>query len=107
MSDLLPSTCHCNIVTVMAAEFGMHWVRSNRYFGSWAALFALAIQLVLSFGHIHFEDIQGSSAIVAAQSQAQPNAPADDDNDRGFRPASFLRNLRGAQPDSLFGSAGR
>ena len=43
----------------------MHWVRSNRRFGSWAALFALAIQLVLSFGHIHLEDFQGSSAAVA------------------------------------------
>ena len=36
----------------------MYWVRSNRRFGSWAALFALAIQLVLSFGHIHIEDTQ-------------------------------------------------
>jgi hypothetical protein len=67
----------------------MYWVRSNRRFGSCAALFALAIQLVLSFGHIHLEDIQGSSAVVAAQSQVQTNAPADDDNDRGFGPHHF------------------
>lgn len=66
----------------------MYWVRSNRRFGSWAALFALAIQLVLSFGHIHLEDFQGSSAAVL-QSQAQPNAPADDDGDRGFGPHHF------------------
>ena len=65
----------------------MYWVRSNRRFGSWAALFALAIQLVLSFGHIHLEDFQGSSA--AAASQAQPNTPADDDGDRGFGPHHF------------------
>jgi hypothetical protein len=65
----------------------MYWVRSNRRFGSWAALFALAIQLVLSFGHIHLEGIQGSSAVVV--SQAQPNAPADDDVDRGFGPHHF------------------
>ncbi len=57
----------------------MHWVRSNSFFGSWAALFALAIQLVLSFGHIHLEDIKGSSAVIAAPSQVQPDTPADDD----------------------------
>jgi hypothetical protein len=47
----------------------MHWVRRNSRFGSWAALFALAIQLVLSFGHIHLADIQGSSRTVALQPQ--------------------------------------
>ena len=31
----------------------MHWVRKNRRFGSSAALCALIIQLVLSFGHMH------------------------------------------------------
>jgi hypothetical protein len=30
----------------------MHWLRSHR-FGAWCALFALAVQLVLSFGHVH------------------------------------------------------
>jgi hypothetical protein len=30
----------------------MSWLRSNR-FGTWCALFALAVQLVLSFGHVH------------------------------------------------------
>ncbi|HEY8274882.1 MAG TPA: DUF2946 family protein [Pseudolabrys sp.] len=67
----------------------MYWVRSNRRFGSWAALLALAIQLVLSFGHIHIEDTQSPTTVVAAQSQAQPNAPADDDDDRGFGPHHF------------------
>jgi hypothetical protein len=57
----------------------MRLVRSNRSFGTWAALFALAIQLVLSFGHIHLEDIQGRSAGIAASAEGQPIAPADDD----------------------------
>ena len=61
----------------------MNWVRSNSRFGSWAALFALAIQLVLSFGHIHLKDIQGSSAVVVAPSGAQPTTPADDDRRAG------------------------
>jgi hypothetical protein len=31
----------------------MHWIRSHLRFGSRLALFALAVQTVLSFGHIH------------------------------------------------------
>ena len=31
----------------------MHWVRANRRIGAWVALFALSLQLVLSFGHVH------------------------------------------------------
>ena len=58
----------------------MHWIRKNNRFGSWAAVFALAIQLVLSFGHIHLETFQGASSVTAS-SQPQPNTP--DDNDRG------------------------
>jgi hypothetical protein len=37
----------------------MRWFRANRTFGCRLALFALAVQLVLSFGHIHREDIYG------------------------------------------------
>jgi hypothetical protein len=57
----------------------MHWVRKNGRFCSWAAIFALTIQLVLSFGHIHLEDVEGSSAVITATSQVQSNTPADDD----------------------------
>ena len=32
---------------------GMFWVRANRRIGAAVALFALALQLVLSFGHVH------------------------------------------------------
>jgi hypothetical protein len=54
----------------------MYWIRKNRRFGAWAAGFALALQLVLSFGHIHLD--QGSSTLTAAASQLQPNTPDDD-----------------------------
>jgi hypothetical protein len=57
----------------------MYRTRNNNRFGSWLALFAIAIQLVLSFGHIHLEDIRGSSPVIAAPSQTQPSAPVDDD----------------------------
>jgi len=61
----------------------MHWIRKNSRIGAWAAVFALAIQLVLSFGHIHLEDIRGTSSVTASASQPQPNTPDDDDRGTG------------------------
>jgi hypothetical protein len=58
----------------------MHWMRRNSGLGSWAGLFALMIQLYLSFGHIHLEDFQASSIAIATSSQAQPDNPVDDDH---------------------------
>ena len=47
---------------------GMGRVRNVRRFGGWLALFALALQLTLSFGHVHAEDFapQAPVAGVAA-----------------------------------------
>ena len=56
----------------------MRWFRANRIFGGRLALFALAVQLVLSFGHIHREDIfgygtAGSTPVASsAAGHAQP-----------------------------------
>src|SRR3974390_1288646 len=57
----------------------MGWFRTNRVFGGRLALFALAVQLVLSFGHVHRSDIYGygppvaaSDATPAHHSQANP-----------------------------------
>jgi hypothetical protein len=33
----------------------MRWFRSRSTLGSWLALFALSVQLALSFGHIHLD----------------------------------------------------
>ena len=58
----------------------MRWFRRHGQFGSWCALVALAVQLVLSFGHLH---IVGSAAAAAALAQAaeststSPEAPAN------------------------------
>ena len=38
----------------------MGWFRANSRLGSRLALFALAVQLFLSFGHIHPDDVYGS-----------------------------------------------
>jgi hypothetical protein len=40
----------------------MRRLRSRIWLGSWPALFAPTIQLVLSFGHVHFERISEQSA---------------------------------------------
>ena len=57
----------------------MRWFRTNRKFGGRLALFALAVQFVLFFGHIHPEDIYGPisaasssvSTVVSLASKAQ------------------------------------
>jgi hypothetical protein len=60
----------------------MPWIRRNTGLGSWAALFALTVQLYLSFGHVHLEDFHVSSTAVAASSPSQPDTPVDDDHSR-------------------------
>jgi hypothetical protein len=67
----------------------MRWLRYDRRIGSWLALVALAVQLGLSFGHVHVEAVQRTdSAAVAlsaeahaaksAFSQQQPGEEGDD-----------------------------
>jgi len=48
----------------------MRWFRANRILGSRLALFALAVQFVLAFGHIHHDDIYGSASPAAAMAAA-------------------------------------
>jgi hypothetical protein len=45
----------------------MGWVHRNRRFGTWLALAALTLQLVVSFGHVHLEScpLASPSASVA------------------------------------------
>jgi hypothetical protein len=44
----------------------MHWFRKNRIWVSRLALFALALQFVLSFGHVHVGKASASPRLVAA-----------------------------------------
>ena len=59
----------------------MHWIRSNVRLGGWCALFALAIQLTLSFGHVHVEGgpatSQEAALAASASTSNQPNPPAN------------------------------
>jgi hypothetical protein len=54
----------------------MRWYRRNMRFGSWCALFALAIQLGLSFGHLHFASSAATAAMASAA--AEPAGTSDD-----------------------------
>jgi Protein of unknown function (DUF2946) len=52
----------------------MGWLRSRSRFGSYLALFALAFQLAVSFGHVHLDHIAPASASATALASAQPSA---------------------------------
>jgi Protein of unknown function (DUF2946) len=59
----------------------MGWFRSRSRGGSYLALFALAFQLAISFGHVHLDHIAPASADATALASAQPsgddlNAPS-------------------------------
>jgi hypothetical protein len=54
----------------------MRWFRSNIKHGSRIALFALAIQFALSFGHFH--GVAAGAATVAVSQSAQQQQPASD-----------------------------
>jgi hypothetical protein len=60
----------------------MRWFRSRKRAGSYLALFALAFQLAVSFGHVHLERIAPPSVGASALAHAQPpgdglNAPSN------------------------------
>jgi hypothetical protein len=62
----------------------MSWFRSRSRLGAYLALFALAFQLVVSFGHVHLERIAPPSASASALASAQPSA---DDRSAASNPA--------------------
>jgi hypothetical protein len=52
----------------------MRWFRSNRGTVAWLAFFALACQLVLSFGHVHGGQFGGGATAWAAAQTADASA---------------------------------
>ena len=60
----------------------MRWFRSNIWFGSRLALFALAVQVVVSFAHVHVSDLASAPAAVSAvaDGSSTPAAPGDNPN---------------------------
>src|SRR5437868_2318281 len=58
----------------------MRWFRSRKRAGSYLALFALAFQLAVSFGHVHLEHFTPLSAAMGASALAGAQIPAADFN---------------------------
>ena len=58
----------------------MRWFRANRRFSGTLALFALALQFTLAFGHIHLREFAGVPGVAAAQTPATTADPAGDSN---------------------------
>jgi hypothetical protein len=52
----------------------MNWFRRNRRMSGWLALFALAFQLAVSFGHVHGLDASASAAGTALAQADNPTA---------------------------------
>jgi hypothetical protein len=59
----------------------MKWIRRNIWSGTWLALTALVLHLVLTFGHIHAEPSSPSPTSTAAAPIAATDARAADDDD--------------------------
>jgi hypothetical protein len=58
----------------------MRWFRSRSRLGAYLALFALAFQLAVSFGHVHLEHFTPPSAGTGASALAGAQTPAADLN---------------------------
>ena len=62
----------------------MHWFRAKRPQVSWLALLALALQLAITFGHVHLgKAANGAPAVLAEQAShsGTPDGTGPDDDD--------------------------
>jgi hypothetical protein len=66
----------------------MRWFRSNRRSGAGLALFALVLQLVVSFGHVHATDLVPATTTTAQSATAQSSHAPD--------PSSPVKRSNGA-----------
>ncbi|MGB8549829.1 MAG: hypothetical protein WCD82_16760 [Xanthobacteraceae bacterium] len=69
-------------MTIDASDIVMRWFRTNRRFAGTLALFALALQFTLAFGHIHLRDFAGVPGVAVAQTQTTATDPAGDHKTR-------------------------
>ena len=67
----------------------MGWLRSNIRHGSRLALFALAIQFVLSFGHFHGVAAKASPLLQSQAALTQPLSTPDEDQQRPAEPCAI------------------
>ena len=91
----------------------MRWFRTRAKWGASLASFALALQLALSFGHIHHKDIAaeahsinaGGGSLVGQAKQQQPAEHDSDDHEDQYCAIYAINNLLGcsqpAEPPAL------
>lgn len=53
----------------------MRWVRRRQQLGGYLALVGLALQLILSFGHLHLNGIRGEATPIVAAGATPPASP--------------------------------
>jgi hypothetical protein len=70
------------LAALREASVGMKWIRSNIKQGSRTALFALAVQFVLSFGHFHGVAAQAAQTVQSVSDAAQQQSPSTPDSDQ-------------------------
>lgn len=54
----------------------MRWIRSHRRLGARLALFALAVQIVVSFGHVHLDKLASSAPVISLLTANHDQTPA-------------------------------
>jgi hypothetical protein len=59
----------------------MRWFRTNSWCSGWVALFALTLQLGLSFGHLHLGHAHATTLTAAVDAQDSNAAPEPSDSD--------------------------
>lgn len=79
----------------------MQWFRRNIRTGSRLALFALALQFVLSFGHFHFDAARAAASIQSLTDLAQAqHFPAETTSERQ-QPAGHDDNQPAHEPCAI------
>ena len=87
----------------------MRWFRDNVRHGSWLALVAIAINLALSFGHVHVAGQVSDRGLIAAvlgasdhgKAPAHPDGPFGDDLCPICIASSAIANAIAATPPAI------
>jgi hypothetical protein len=65
----------------------MRWVRTNLRYGAWCAVLAMAVQLIVAFGHVHRTDaFRQAGFLLPATTQSAADDPAPPSKPIGLAP---------------------
>jgi hypothetical protein len=60
----------------MTSYLVMQWFRENLKVGARLAIFALTVQVVLSFDHVHLSNFRAVPGLASTNTQTTPSAPS-------------------------------